>query len=76
VLTTIEDVLQRARDNITFVKAYEQHLKQELVSGDLRKLKGRVVAIGFLTARSTREGTLILYFTLCIMLSCYRPNGS
>ena len=41
VLKTWEEVLQRARDNVTYVNAYEQHLLRELVSSDLRKVKGK-----------------------------------
>ncbi len=38
----MEEVLQRARDNVAYVKAYEQHLIGDLVSLDARQTKDRV----------------------------------
>lgn len=39
-LKTWDDVLERARDNVGYVHAYQQHLQGELLSSDGRKLKG------------------------------------
>jgi len=41
-LKTVEEVLQRARDNVGYVRAYEEHLTGELISSEARQLKDRV----------------------------------
>ncbi|CAG7684383.1 unnamed protein product [Allacma fusca] len=41
-LNTWEEVLERGRDNVAYVNAYEQHLLRELLSSDDRKLKDRI----------------------------------
>jgi vacuolar protein sorting-associated protein 13D len=40
VLRTWEEVLVRAKENIAYVAAYEQHLLRELVSSEVQKIKG------------------------------------
>lgn len=39
-LKTWEEMLYRARDNCDYVVAYQQHLAEEVLSSDARKLKG------------------------------------
>ena len=39
-LKTWEEVIQRAKDNAAYIKAYEQHLVDELLPVEVRKIKG------------------------------------
>lgn len=39
-LKTMEEALQRAKDNVAYVKVYEQHLTSEIISAEARQIKG------------------------------------
>lgn len=41
VLKTWEEILERCKDNVAYVKIYQQHLEGELLTSDLAKIKGK-----------------------------------
>jgi hypothetical protein len=43
VLKSWEDVIDRGRDNVAYVKIYQQHLMGEVLPTDLTKIKGKFI---------------------------------